>query len=301
MSHTQKLLNHYGFDSDLLAPVSPVFSIQGKVTPEVSALTGIPAGTPVSYRAGDQPNNAFSLNVLHPGETAATAGTSGVIYSVSEQNVSDPQSRVNTFLHVSHTSDLQRNGVLLCINGTGILNSWLRRTLGGLNYEDMNQLAGGVPIGSDGLLFYPFGNGAERVLGNKNPGACMLNLDLNRHTQAHLLRAAQEGIVFSMFYGFEVLRQMGVETTVVRAGRANMFLSPLFREAFVNTLQVPLELYDTNGAVGAAIGAGVGAGIFESFPDAFSGLQLLHTEEPDPKIIPEYRDAARGWNARLSF
>ncbi|MFZ9982735.1 MAG: xylulokinase, partial [Cyclobacteriaceae bacterium] len=298
---SQKLLSHYGFDSDLLAPVSPVFSIQGKVTAEVSQLTGIPAGTPVSYRAGDQPNNAFSLNVLHPGETAATAGTSGVIYSITERNVSDPQSRVNTFLHVSHTSDLQRNGVLLCINGTGILNSWLRRTLGGLSYEDMNQLAGGVPVGSDGLQFYPFGNGAERVLGNKNPGASMLNLDLNRHGQAHLLRAAQEGIVFSMFYGFEVLRQMGVETTVVRAGRANMFLSPLFREAFVNTLQVPLELYDTNGAVGAAIGAGVGAGIFESFPDAFRGLHLLHTEEPDPKIIPEYRDAARNWNARLSF
>ena len=292
---SEKILNYFGFNPDLLAPVSPVFSVQGKITPTTAALLGLPNGTPVSYRAGDQPNNAFSLNVLHPGEVAATAGTSGVIYAVTEQNVSDPQSRVNTFLHVNHTEDLTRNGILLCINGTGILNSWLRKTLGGLDYNEMNHQAKGVSIGSGGLLFYPFGNGAERVLGNKNPGASMKNLDFNRHSQAHVLRAAQEGIVFSMYYGFEVLRQMGVKTSVVRAGRANMFLSPLFREAFVNTLQVPLELYDTNGAVGAAIGAGVGAGIYETFPDAFRGLQLLHTEEPNPRIIPDYREAAMRW------
>jgi len=298
---SQELLDHYGIGAEMVAPLHPVFSIQGRVTAAMAEAIGLSAGTPVSYRAGDQPNNAFSLNVLHPGETAATAGTSGVIYAVTERKAFDPQSRVNTFLHVNHTQDLHRHGVLLCINGTGILNSWLRKTLGGLDYNDMNTAAGGAPVGSDGLLFYPFGNGAERVLANHNPGASLLGLDLNRHQQSHLLRAAQEGIVFSMFYGFEVLRNMGVATSVVRAGRANMFLSPLFREAFVNTLQVPLELYDTNGAVGAAIGAGVGVGIYETFPDAFSSLQLLHTEEPNPRIIPEYREAARMWLDRLSF
>ena len=298
---SEKLMDHFGFDPTLLAPLKPVFSIQGNITAQVASQTGIPAGTPVSYRAGDQPNNAFSLNVLHPGEVAATAGTSGVIYAVTEQNTYDPQSRVNTFLHVNHTSDLQRNGILLCINGTGILNSWLRRTMGGLSYEQMNQLAGSVSIGSEGLLFYPFGNGAERVLGNKNPGAKLQQLDLNRHGQAHLLRAAQEGIVFAMAYGFDVLRQIGVKPEVVRAGRSNMFLSPIFREAFVNSLQVPLELYETNGAVGAAIGAGVGAGIYESFPDAFRGLQMLEIQEPDTRIIPEYRDALQNWMTHLTF
>lgn len=292
---SDKVLNHFGFDSNILAPVQSVFSVQGKITASVQDMTGIPAGTPVSYRAGDQPNNAFSLNVLNPGEIAATAGTSGVIYAVTEQNVSDSQSRVNTFLHVNHTEDLTRNGILLCINGTGILNSWLRKTLGNLDYNEMNKLAAEAPIGSSGLSFYPFGNGAERVLGNKNPGASLKNLDFNRHGKSHLLRAAQEGIVFSMYYGFELLHKMGVITNVVRAGRANMFLSPVFREAFVNTLQVPLELYETNGAVGAAIGAGIGAGIYETFPDAFRGLHLLHTEEPNPRIIPEYRDAAHRW------
>lgn len=298
---SEDLLKEFGFNPELIPSQRAVFSEQGRVISAVADLTGLKTGTPVSYRAGDQPNNAFSLNVLHPGETAATAGTSGVIYAVTEKNSFDPESRVNTFLHVNHTPDLQRNGVLLCINGTGILNSWLRRMLGGLSYDEMNHQASEAPIGSKGLLFYPFGNGAERVLGNRNPGASLKGLDLNRHNHSHLIRAAQEGIVFSMFYGFEVLRKMGIETTVVRAGRANMFLSPLFREAFVNTLQVPLELYETNGAVGAAIGAGVGAGIYESFPEAFTGLQLLHTQQPDPRLIPEYRDAVKGWMEGLTF
>ncbi|MFM7194147.1 MAG: xylulokinase [Bacteroidota bacterium] len=295
----QRLLDHYGIDSEMLASITDVFAPQGAVSASVATETGLPVGTPVAYRAGDQPNNAFSLNVLNPGETAATAGTSGVIYTVTESNASDPQSRVNTFLHVNHTEDLQRNGILLCINGTGILNSWLRKTLGGMDYDAMNAEAAIAPIGAGGLSFLPFGNGSERILQNHNPGASLLGLDLNRHDRSHLLRAAQEGIVFAMAYGFDILRGMGARTAVVRAGKANMFLSPLFREAFVNTLQVPLELYDTNGAAGAAVGAGIGAGIFSNFPEAFEGLDLITTVEPDPRIIPEYRDACRLWTDRL--
>ncbi|MBM3176981.1 MAG: carbohydrate kinase [Bacteroidetes bacterium] len=301
---SEKLLDHYQIDKSLLPALGDSFSIQGQVVNHAADATGLKVGIPVSYRAGDQPNNAFSLNVLHPGETAATAGTSGVIYAVSENNRFDPQSRVNTFLHVNHTANLQRNGILLCINGTGILNSWLRKNFdpdGKLGYDDMNQIAAQAPVGALGLSFYPFGNGAERVLGNKNPGAMLRGLDLNRHDRSHLFRAAQEGIVFAMAYGFEVLKSMGVNTQVVRAGRANMFLSPLFRQSFVNTLQVPLELYDTNGAVGAAIGSGVGAGIYESFPEAFRGLNLLQTEEPSPKHIPEFREAFSRWQAGMIF
>ena len=303
-SVSEKLLQYYRIEKDLLPSIKESFSIQGQVVKEVSDVTGLNVGIPVSYRAGDQPNNAFSLNVIHPGETAATAGTSGVMYSVTESNRFDPKSRVNTFLHVNHTSELRRNGILLCINGTGILNSWLRKNYdsdGKLGYEGMNQIAAQAPVGALGLLFYPFGNGAERVLENKNPGAMLRGLDLNRHDRSHLFRAAQEGIVFAMGYGFEVLSSMGVATQVVRAGRANMFLSPIFRQAFVNTLQVPLELYDTNGAIGAAIGSGVGAGIYENFPEAFCGLNLLQTEEPDPRFIPEFRDAYMNWKSGMSF
>ena len=299
---SSEVLSGYGIPESMVSPLKPVFSEQGRVQKEVADLLGLPSGIPVSYRAGDQPNNAFSLNVLNPGETAATAGTSGVIYSVTDQIAFDAQSRVNTFLHVNHSEAQQRNGILLCINGTGILNSWLRKNLHSGNsydYEQMNSMAQGVPVGSDGLLFYPFGNGAERILENKNPGAALRGLDLNRHQQAHMMRAAQEGIVFAMKYGFEILQSMGSKTRVVRAGLSNMFLSLVFREAFVNTLEVPIELYETNGAAGAALGAGIGAKVFSSFEEAFHGLHPLREEKPDSAKCEAYQHAYQQWRQHL--
>jgi xylulokinase len=293
------VLKFYGFDTSVLSKVVPTFAEQGKVTPGMAQELGVTAGIPVAYRAGDQPNNAFSLNVINPGETAATAGTSGVVYSVTDKNAYDPKSRVNTFVHVNDTNVAKRNGVLLCINGTGILNSWLRKTFksdaAGLTYPAMNALAEKAPIGSENLLFYPFGNGGERIFENKLLGASLQGLDFNHHTQSHMLRAAQEGIVFSLQYGFEIIRSMGIEISIVRAGLANMFLSPLFRQAFVNTLNVPLELYETNGAVGAAVGAGVGAKVYGNFNDAFKGLEKKSDESPTPTLSGQYQEAYQKW------
>ena len=253
------------WDSVIIACVPGTnFFSSGQSIKEAASTLGLKEGTPVSYRAGDQPNNAYSLNVLHPGETAATAGTSGVIYSVTDKNAYDQKSRVNTFIHVNDKKPSKRNGVLLCINGTGILNSWLRKQSSGIgtpyDYEHINTVAAEAPVGSDGLIVLPFGNGAERVLEDKNINASFHGLNFNRHGQAHMFRAAQEGIVFALKYGFNVLKGMGLETKVIRAGNANMFLSPLFRKAFVNTINARLELYDTDGAKGAALGGRRGSG-----------------------------------------
>jgi xylulokinase len=299
-----KLLDLYGIPASLLPAQVGTFSIQGKVSKGIAAKLGLKEGTPVSYRAGDQPNNAYSLNVLHPGETAATAGTSGVIYSVTDKNAYDPKSRVNTFIHVNDNKPSKRNGVLLCINGTGILNSWLRKQTKGsgssYDYDHINSIAAEAPVGSDGVTVLPFGNGAERVLEDKNINASFHGLNFNRHGQAHMFRAAQEGIVFALNYGFNVLRGMGLETKVIRAGNANMFLSPLFRKAFVNTINARLELYDTDGAKGAALGAGVGAGVYGSFEEAFNTLTILGTEEPDSKSRSDYSAAYSNWEAILN-
>ncbi|MBT1701806.1 xylulokinase [Chryseosolibacter indicus] len=301
---SDELLKVYEIEKQKLAIMKPVFSVQGELRKEVAAELGLKAGIKISYRAGDQPNNAFSLNVLNPGETAATAGTSGVIYSVTDKNAYDPKSRVNTFVHVSNTPTSTVNGVLLCINGTGILNSWLRKNSRGagapLEYAQMNDLAKDAPIGSDGLMVLPFGNGAERVLENKAINASILGLDFNRHSQAHLLRASQEGIVFALRYGFDVLQSMGLKTKVIKAGHANMFLSPLFREAFVNTIGAPVELYNTDGATGAALGAGVGAGIFTSMKDAFKGLAIIKEEVPDNGKSEQYQKAYERWKLQLN-
>jgi xylulokinase len=275
---SQRLLDYYGIESDLLSTQVEVFSVQAELNKSAAAELGLSVGTKISYRAGDQPNNAFSLNVLNPGETAATAGTSGVIYSVTDKNAFDAQSRVNAFIHVNSKADAVRNGILLCVNGTGILNSWLKKNISshrGYDYEQINAIASQAPIGSEGVSVLPFGNGAERILVNRDIGSSFHGVNFNQHNQSHLFRAAQEGIVFALNYGFEILKDMGLKSEVIKAGHANMFLSPLFREAFVNTTGVKLELYDTNGAMGAAIGAGVGAGIFGSFEQAFKGLKII--------------------------
>jgi xylulokinase len=300
-SVSRKLLDYFGFEPGLVPRRVPVFGLQGTINKHAAETLGLSPGVKIAYRAGDQPNNAFSLNVLKPGETAATAGTSGVIYSVTEKNAFDPQSRVNTFIHVNNRGDNPSNGVLLCINGTGILNSWLRRNTGGtLEYDKMNSLASSVPVGSHGLTILPFGNGAERILGNRTLNASFLGLDFNHHSQAHIFRAAQEGIVFALKYGFDVLQEMGLNTSVIRAGRTNMFLSPVFREAFVNTIGAPLELYNTDGATGAAIGAGIGAGIFGSREAAFKGLKTLSIETPDRKLTGQYEAAYANWKSKLN-
>ena len=267
------LMDYFGFSEDILPARVSTFGIQGELCDEAAEAFGLLAGTPISYRGGDQPNNALSLNVLRPGEIAATAGTSGVVYGVTDQKKVDPKSRVNTFAHLNHNSSDPRLGVLLCINGTGILNAWTRRLLDDVSYLEMNQLAQNISPGSDGLSVLPFGNGAERVLSNKNIGAQVVGLDLNRHNRGHLCRAVQEGIVFSFMYGIEIMAEAGMPINTIRAGDANMFMSEVFSSSLANISGAQIELYDTDGALGAARGAGFGAGIYSSFDEAFATLE----------------------------
>lgn len=297
-----RLLDYYGIDKDLLSPVVPTFGDQGKVNSEAAAFLGLRSGIPVTYRAGDQPNNAFSLNVLKPGEVAATAGTSGVVYGITDQVSFDNHSRVNSFVHVNHTEQQHRYGVLLCINGTGSLNSWLRKEVfAGSSYESMNEQAAEVAIGSDGLRFYPFGNGAERILRNADPGAGLRGLQFTRHGRAHMARAAQEGIVFSLYYGMTIMRDMGMPLKTIRAGYANMFLSDVFSSAFANTSGCTVELYNTDGAVGAARAAGKGAGVFSSFEEAFRGMEKIRSIEPAKVLQDQYATAYENWKKYMDF
>lgn len=295
------LMDYYGFERSFIPTLRPTFSEQGCVTASAAAELGLAAGIPVTYRGGDQPNNALSLNVFNPGEIASTAGTSGVVYGVLDRVAYDPQSRVNTFAHVNHTAEATRLGVLLCINGTGCLNSWMRRNVApeGLSYQDMNVLADSVPIGSDGLSILPFGNGAERVLGNRDVGCSLHGLNFNIHTRAHLLRAAQEGIVFSFKYGMEIMEQMGMSITKIHAGHANMFLNPMFRTTLADVTGATIELYDTDGSVGAAKGAGMGAGIYADHDEAFATLEKINVIEPDAARQPAVAEAYARWKSLL--
>ncbi len=296
----QELLDYYGISADLLPEVVETFAVQGHLTAAAAQALGLAAGTPISYRAGDQPNNAFSLNVLRAGEVAATAGTSGVVYGINETLTADARSRVNSFVHVNSTREQPKNGVLMCLNGTGSLNGWLRRLVGELPYDQLNALAAQAPVGAEGLLFLPFGNGAERILENRPAAAALHGLRFNVHGRGHVARAAQEGIVFALNYGLDILRAAGVQARKVRAGRANMFLSPVFREAFVNCGNLALELYDTDAAQGAARGAGIGAGVYAGPAEAFGGLERILTLEPTPALQEQYQSAYAHWQTLLA-
>jgi xylulokinase len=300
-SISQKLMDYFGFSPSIVPSLTPTFGVQGKLSKAAADQLGLAEGTPITYRAGDQPNNALSLNVLNPGEIAATAGTSGVVYGVNEHIRYDQLSRVNNFAHVNHTKDKTRLGVLLCINGTGILNAWIKKNVApkGMQYDEMNETGMLAPIGADGLVILPFGNGAERILNNLELGCSLHGLNFNRHQQAHIIRAAQEGIAFSLAYGMEIMEGMGITCNVIRAGKANLFLSPLFRETLANATNATIELYETDGAIGAAKGAGIGVGIYKDEQDAFNSLKKLETIQPDATRTDATKESYKLWKAIL--
>lgn len=289
-----------GIPHGMIPDLRPSIGVQARISAAAEAQLGIRRGTPVSYRAGDQPNNAFSLHVTECGEVAATAGTSGVVYGVTSSAAADPAMRVNTFLHVNHTAAAPRYGVLLCINGVGILNAWARRMWAPeIGYAEINALCEQVPAGSDGVTLLPFGNGAERMLGNRYTGVTLSGVDLNRHDRRHLLRAAQEGVACAFRYGMEVMRGVGLDLSVIRAGRANLFLSPLFRRTLASLCGASIELYDTDGSLGAARGAALGAGLYADRREAFASLECVERVDPDPGSAALLEACYRRWRGEL--
>ena len=300
---SKEVMQYFGFDGSLLPEIVPTFGTQGLVTENVAAELGFTAGIPVAYRAGDQPNNAASLNVFQPGEIASTAGTSGVVYGVSDTVNYDPHSRVNTFAHVNYTVHQPRLGILLCINGTGILNSWIKNNLmqTGITYQQMNELAAQSNIGAKGISIIPFGNGAERVMKNKNMACSFHGINFNTHNAADMIRAAQEGIVFSFQYGIEIMEQMGMKIRAIRAGNANMFLSPIFRNTLAAVSGVTIELYNTDGAAGAAKAAGIGVGVYASNNEAFASLEKIAIVEPNTQHGAAYSEAYQCWKSKVEL
>ena len=296
---SEDVLNYFGFNKEIFPTIQDVFSIHGNLKNSVAETLHLRTGIPVSYKAGDQPNNALALNVFEPGEVASTAGTSGVIYGVSDKVIYDKQSRVNTFAHVNHIDTQTRLGTLLCINGTGIMNSWVKKMFGtNISYNQMNNDASGVNEGSDGLKILPFGNGAERMLNNKTIAAHIQQIDLNKHTAAHIFRATQEGIAFAFRYGLDIMRSNGIHPEIIRAGKANMFYSEIFTESFVNATNVPVALYNCDGSSGAALGAGIGSGYFKNAKDAFS-TGFVHLKYIVPSKASIYEELYQEWKCLL--
>jgi len=295
---SRDVMQTFQFEDSIIPEIRKLFSSHGKIKPELAKQLGINENAQVTYKAGDQPNNALSLNVLQPGEVAANGGTSGVIYAVTDKLLSDKFSRVNSFVHVNHTTDNKRIGVLLCINGAAIMYSWAKKICGqNLSYKEMDRLSAEIKPGSEGLFILPFGNGVERMLQNKMIDAHLQHIDLNKHTPSHIFRAVQEGIAFAFRYGLDIMRENGLHPTIIRAGKANLFLSNVFIQSFVNATGLAVELYENDGSVGAALGAGIGSGIYTTYEEAYSKLKPLQKYEPDN--VELYDDLYNSWKKLL--
>lgn len=297
-----RLLDHYGIDHELIPEVLPTFSVSGRVSASAAKQTGLAEGVAVSYRAGDQPNNALSLNVLRPGEVAATSGTSGVVYGVVDKTVVDEDSRVNAFAHVNHTTRRTRTGVLLCINGAGIQYSWLRNQVARPNrsYNDMERMLSCVPVGSEGVLIFPFGNGAERIFQNRNIESHIWNIEFNRHTRAHLYRAAIEGVAFAFVHGIEILKTLGITVQKLKVGDDNMFQSEVFSTTIATLLDIEIEVYNTTGAVGAALASGYGQGKYKSIDQALAPIKPVKRYRAASNAA-EYTQAYHYWKDQLDL
>ncbi|MCL7765346.1 FGGY family carbohydrate kinase [Polaribacter sp. Z014] len=295
------LLENYGIDKSLVPDIVDTFGVQSLVDEKGEQESGLAAGTPIYYRAGDQPNNALSLNVFNPGEVAATGGTSGVVYAVTDSLSAKESSRVNNFAHVNYQKGAAaRIGKLLCINGAGIQYRWLLNNLAVSSYEDMNTLASEIPVGSDGVCLIPFGNGAERMLNNKEIGTRIVNMNLNNHHKGHMCRAALEGIAFSFVYGMEIMKSDGIDPTVMRAGNDNLFRSEIFANTVATLIEQEIEIYNTTGAIGAARAADLHKGDFEAFGKAIMDNDHVMTFMPFKDKKP-YLDAYENWKKELEL
>ncbi|MBD0832991.1 xylulokinase [Aestuariibaculum sediminum] len=295
------LLEYYGVHQDMVPDIVATFGLQSVVDKQGALESGLMEGTPIYYRAGDQPNNALSLNVFNPGEVASTGGTSGVVYAITDSLSVKESSRVNNFAHVNYTkNESARIGKLLCINGAGIQYRWMLNNLAVNNYEEMNVLASEIPVGSDGVCLIPFGNGAERMLNNKDVGTRILNLNLNNHHKGHLCRAALEGIAFSFVYGMEILTSDGIKPTVIRAGNDNLYRSEIFANTVATLIHQDIEIYNTTGAIGAARAADLHKGDFETFGKRIMENDYVMTYKPlENKAV--YQDAYNAWKKELEI
>ena len=293
------LLKYYEIDSSLIPKIVPTFGFQCKLNKKGSSECGLLEDIPIYYRAGDQPNNALSLNVLNPGEIAATAGTSGVVFAVTDNVKTNESERINNFLHVNINNSISL-GKLLCINGAGIQYAKLKNELNINSYDEMNKLSSVVEVGSKQLTYLPFGNGSERMLNNINVGSKMLNFDINIHKKEHVIRATLEGIAFAFVYGMQILINDGVKPKVIRAGNDNLFKSKVFGETISTLINTDIEIYETTGAFGAARAVDLRNRDFNKFENNIIENDFLRTFSPQPNLN-DYKNAYNLWVEKLEL
>jgi xylulokinase len=156
-----------------------------------------------------------------------------------------------------------------------------------------------VPVGCEGLINFPFGNGAERIFNNKIIGSHFINLNFNKHGKAHLYRSAIEGIAFSFAYGIELMKEDQSLINVIKAGNDNLFQSKVFVETLCSIIGNNIQIFNTNGAIGAARASTIEGNNFDYFKKSSTGNDLVSEYEPKNNN-EEYILAYEKWKKELN-
>jgi len=262
-----------------LPKIIPSSAISGYLTTIASEHLGLRVGLPVIAGAADTAAAALGNGLLEPGLVQLTIGTGAQIITPRSQPIIDPHGRT----HLYRTAVPNQWYSLAAMQNAGLALEWVRGILG-LSWQEVYTKAFSVPSGCEGLTFLPYLTGERTPHLDPHVRGAWVGLGLH-HTQAHLMRAALEGVAFALRQGFEALEATGFKATEMRLAGGGTAEMP-WKQLLTDVLRIPL--YATTVAAasarGAALLAGIGIGIYADANDT-SKLAATPTLAATPQSV----------------
>jgi xylulokinase len=254
------------------------------VRQDVSARTGLPAGTPVMAGCSDTAAEALACGAVAPEQGViklATAGNLNVVCATAR-----PSPHYYCYSHPVEGIVYHSYGT----NAAAASRDWLQRLLGTADYEQLDGEAAGVAPGADGVLFHPYLYGERAPVFDASLRASFLGLR-GFHTRAHLLRAVLEGVALSLAECAQAAGETGLalsDVRVIGGGARSGLWRSIVADALARPLLVPVL---SDASAGAALLAGVGAGVFGDPLEAANQHARVHARiDPDPERCAVYRE-----------
>ncbi|MHA9739140.1 xylulokinase [Robinsoniella peoriensis] len=276
-----------GIPRSFLPELVPSHQVVGTVTPKAAEKTGLAVGTPVVAGGLDAACGTLGAGVIHVGETQEQGGQAGGMSICIEEYAADP--RLIMGAHVVPGQWLLQGGT---VGGGGVMR-WFEKEFAGYEREiadrvgkssldQLNEIAQETPPGSDGVVFLPYMAGERSPIWDPNAKGVYYGLDFNK-TKGHMVRAAMEGVAFSLKHNLDIAEDTGAKVEELRAmgGSANSLLWTQIKSDITGKpIVVPSS--DTATTLGAVILAGVGVGVYKDFEEAVHmTVKLTRRHEPD--------------------
>jgi len=286
----QEILDVLDIPYEILPEVKESPEVRGELRSGVAEELGLKAHIPVVAGAGDQGAAGVGAGIVEEGIISVNIGTSGVVFTNSDEFRYDPEGRLHAFCHAV-PGKWHLMGVMLSAGGS---LKWFRDNLGHLEkvtadlvgtdpYDLLIKEAEKVPPGSEGLIFLPYLAGERTPYADPYARGVFFGLSL-KHSKGHLIRAILEGVAFGLRDSFELMKDLGITAEQVRilgGGSRSRVWRQIVADVFGT--EVVTMVVDEGSSYGAAILAAVGAGGFKKVEDAVSTAVRVNEEE---KIAP---------------